>query len=271
MNQLKKIALVTTIIASASFAYAEDKVVAEYNNIKVTGSEILAKFKDALAMQPELKDKKFEELDKTLQENLAQAYVKSKLIEEAAKSSNIENSAEFKEKLEAIKQQIVQQMYLENYAKTKVTEEALKAEYEKVKKELAGKEEVKAKHILVADEAKAKEVKQKLDKGAKFEDLAKKYSTDEASKANGGELGYFTQGQMVPAFEEKAFGLKKGQISAPVQTQFGWHVIKVEDRRAIKVPSFDEAKTVLQNKLNRAAIDQLLDDLSKKANVKVSL
>lgn len=129
----------------------------------------------------------------------------------------------------------------------KATEDELKEYYDNYKPQ------IKARHILVADEAKAKEVKSKLDGGAKFEDLAKEYSTD-GSAANGGELGWFGAGDMVAEFEEAAYALKVNEISQPVKSEHGYHIIEVTEKKEKK--SFDEMKAEIEHKVKVAKLDE---------------
>jgi len=290
MKNLVKIALLTTsLISTAAYGGGDSKtsipstsketsvkltdtsVVAEYDGKKVTVKDIMKELKEIFDNQPSMKGKNFQDLDKQMQENVVKGYVHSKLVEKEIASSHIEDSKEFKEKLSQAKTQIAQQLFVENKIKSKITDSTILAEYEKMKKELVGKEEVKASHILVEKEETAKEVKAKLDKGSKFSDLAKEYSSDEGSKSNGGELGYFSKGQLVPEFENSAFSMKKGQISDPIKSQFGWHIIKVEDKRPIKVPTLEEAKPSIQAKLSREVFEEYLKELDKKSNLKLML
>ena len=133
--------------------------------------------------------------------------------------------------------------------------------------------EIKARHILVADEKTAKEVKKKLDGGAKFEDVAKQYSTDEGTKANGGDLGWFGTGKMDPDFEKAAYALKVNEISAPVKSQFGYHIIQLTDKKA-KKPYADMKKEietqVKSSKLTTEVINAAMQRELKAADVKVS-
>ncbi len=141
-----------------------------------------------------------------------------------------------------------------------VSEADMKAYYEEMKKEL------KASHILVADEKTANEVKAKLDKGEDFAKLAKQYSTDTGSKDAGGELGWFGPDKMVPEFSKAAYSLKKGEISAPVKTQYGYHIIKLEDIRDAKVKgTYEDNKADIKKKLQLQKADQsqLLSKVSK--------
>jgi foldase protein PrsA len=132
-------------------------------------------------------------------------------------------------------------------ADIKVTDKELKEAYD------AKKPEVKASHILVQDEKTAKEVKAKLDKGEDFAKLAKEYSQDPGSAENGGDLGFFGPGKMVPEFEEAAYKLKKGEVSAPVQSSFGYHIIKVTDKKELK--PFEEMKAELEKEIKRSKLD----------------
>ncbi|WP_251554992.1 peptidylprolyl isomerase [Neobacillus muris] len=137
----------------------------------------------------------------------------------------------------------------------KITDEEMKTYFEENKDSFAEPEQVKASHILVADEATAKEVKQKLDEGADFAELAKQYSTDEGTKENGGELGYFGKGDMVAEFEDAAFSLEVNKISDPVKTDYGYHIIKVEDKKEAKEANFEDNKATIKDTL----LDQKLD------------
>lgn len=152
-------------------------------------------------------------------------------------------------------------------ADIKATDEELKEYYDNYKPE------IKARHILVADEATAKEVKSKLDSGSKFEDLAKEYSTDTGTAANGGDLGWFGAGAMVPEFEETAYALEVNQISEPVKSQFGYHIIQVTEKKEKK--SFEEMKKEIEHdvkvaKIDTATLSSTLQKELKAADVKVN-
>jgi foldase protein PrsA len=149
----------------------------------------------------------------------------------------------------------------------KVTDKEVKEYYDNYKPE------IKARHILVADEKTALEVKSKLDAGEKFEDVSNTYSTDEAAKAAGGDLGWFGPGAMDPVFEEAAYALKKDEISAPVKTSFGYHVIQLTDKKEKK--SFEEMKEQMEkelksSKLTTEKINEIMQKEIKDAKVKIS-
>ncbi|TDL76693.1 foldase [Rhodococcus qingshengii] len=131
----------------------------------------------------------------------------------------------------------------------KITDEELKTYFDENKDSLGEAEQVKASHILIEDESTAKEIKQKLADGADFAELAKEYSTDEGSKENGGELGFFPRGTMVTEFEDVAFSLPINEISEPVKSDYGYHIIKVEEKKEAKEANFDESKAAIKETL----------------------
>ncbi|MFS0776631.1 peptidylprolyl isomerase [Neobacillus sp. 3P2-tot-E-2] len=130
-----------------------------------------------------------------------------------------------------------------------ITDEELQTYFEENKDSFGEAEQVKASHILVADEATANEIKQKLADGADFVELAKEYSTDEGTKENGGELGFFAKGTMVTEFDDVAFTLPVNEISDPVKTEYGYHIIKVEEKKEAKEANFDDSKTEIKETL----------------------
>lgn len=271
---IKKI-LITTLL-SATFLLsiavkAEDKVFATYNGIPVKESQIMEQYKQILDMQPAYKNKKFSEFDRPFQEGLLRDFINTKLLEQEAINQKIEFTKEFEEKLANVKKQLLQQEIIDRQIKKELNDNLIDEEYKKLVESLKGKEEAKVAHILVDTEAKAKEVKKQLDEGAKFAVLAKKYSKDEDSKNRGGEIGYFMQGQMVPEFGKKAFSMKNNEISDPVKTQFGWHIIKLLIKRLVKIPTKEEAKQSITMKLSREIIMNYLSELSDKAKVELKL
>lgn len=272
---MKKLAIV---LLSTSIAYnihtvfaEEDRVVATYKGGEVHESQIIQQFKSALDMQPANKDKKFSEFEPALQEALVRGFVNMQLLNKEAKDRDIENSKEFQEKLNNVKTQLIQQELIERQVKATVTDAMIDAEYQKMVSNLKGQEEIKVSHILVDSEEKAKKIKKELSKGAKFATLAKESSMDEGSKANNGEIGYVLKGQLVPEFENKAFSMKVKEISDPVKTQFGWHVIQVLDKRPAQVPTAESEKPNIKAKLSREVIEKYFADLSSKAEVTLSL
>ena len=270
MKRLATVFLSATLLSSPAFA-ADTKVVATYTGGDVTVEQVMEQFKPVLAMQPENKDKSFSELDKNVQELLVKGYINAKLLEKEADKLKIRDSQEFKNKIKGIETQMIQQEILERQIKDKITDKMVDDEYKALTTTLKGQEEVKTSHILVDTEEKAKEIKKKLNKGSNFADLVKEFSKDEGSKANGGEIGYVLKGQLVPEYEEKAFALKKNEVSDPVKTQFGWHIIKMLDKRAVQIPTKEQADQSIRNKLSKDIVEKYFTELTEKAKIELKL
>jgi peptidyl-prolyl cis-trans isomerase C len=184
-----------------------------------------------------------------------------------ARKSGLEKQDDVRRAMEAAADRALQTAYVSREIGPLVTEAAIRAKYDA---EIAGKsgvEEVHARHILVADEATAKKIIEELKKGGDFAELAKKYSSDSGAQ-QGGDLGFFKKDDMVPEFATAAFALKVGEYTqVPVKTQFGWHIIKLEERRAAPPPSFEEAHDELRQKMIQDAYQKLT--VAARATVKV--
>lgn len=201
------------------------------------------------------------------------------LVAQAAEAKKIPDTPEFKQRLAYVRKKVLMEALLGQEAKDAVTEPALHRIYDDAVKNAPAEEEVRARHILfrVADpkdeaaskaaEDKAKATIERLNKGEDFATLASALTEDPSGKKNGGDLGYFTRDQMVPAFSDVAFSLKKGQISGPVKTQFGWHVIKVEDKRMRQPPPFDQVRGELEEYASRKAQSDFVKKLRAGAKI----
>ena len=150
--------------------------------------------------------------------------------------------------------------------KAATTDEAMKKVYEDASKQITGEQEVHARHILVETEDEAKAIADELKKGADFAELAKKKSKDPGA-SDGGDLGFFTKDQMVPEFSAVAFALEPGKISDPVKSQFGWHIIKVEEKRNRQAPAFDQVKAQIETYVTRKAQADYVAKLREAAKV----
>jgi peptidyl-prolyl cis-trans isomerase C len=189
------------------------------------------------------------------------------LITEAGRKDHLDQDPDLQRRLRRYEDRLIQEAYLNRAINAAETDDQLKARYQTFAKEKAGREEVHARHILVKTEAEAKSVISELDKGADFAALAQKYSTD-AGAASGGDLGYFGHDEMVKEFADTAFALPANQYTkTPVKTEFGWHVIKVEDHRVSTPPSFDEARQELVQLVARDVVDAKLKELRGAAKI----
>ncbi len=198
---------------------------------------------------------------------LVDSLINTKLVAGQAREQGLHEEEKIKRRMASIEDQILERTLLFRYVEERVTEDALQERYKKLVDETKDKEEISARHILVETEGKAAEIIADLKKGEDFAELAKKQSTGPSAPA-GGDLGFFSADQMVPEFAEAAFALDKGQFTeTPVKTQFGWHVIKVEDRRAAKPPTVEEVSETLRAELAREIGNAYLQGLREKADV----
>src|SRR3979411_3407417 len=202
----------------------------------------------------------------TKKENVLAVLIDMKIVAKAAEDKKIENNDDFKKRLAFTRNRLLMDSLLASEGKTANTDEAMKKVYEDASKQITGEQEVHARHILVENEDEAKAVEDELKKGADFAELAKKKSKDPGA-SDGGDLGFFTKDQMVPEFSTVAFALEPGKISDPVKSQFGWHIIKVEEKRARKAPDFEQVKAQIETYVTRKAQADYVAKLREAAKV----
>ena len=202
----------------------------------------------------------------TRRENLIAFLIDMKIVAKAAEAKKVGDTPDFKQKLAFARDRLLMDSLLATEGKAAVTDDAMKKVYEEATKQVSGEKEVRARHILVPTEEEAKAIKADLEKGADFAKLAKEKSKDPGA-ADGGDLGFFTKEQMVPEFSAVAFALEPGKISDPVKSQFGWHVIKVEEKRDRKPPDFEQVKGQIQTFVLRKAQADYVTKLRGEAKV----
>jgi peptidyl-prolyl cis-trans isomerase C len=207
-------------------------------------------------------------IDKNVRDVIVNKLVSSELVAQEAQKSGLDKRADYLVKEELTRKELLVNTYLGEYLKKNpVTEADTKAAYEQYKKEV-GDKEYSASHILVATEAEAKDIIAQLGKGGDFAKIAKEKSKDPGSQEKGGSLGWFSLGTMVKPFSDAVATLKKGGVTqTPVQTQFGWHIIKLDDIRDTQVPAYDKVKLDLQKQLQQRQLEKLLTDLRAKAKI----
>jgi peptidyl-prolyl cis-trans isomerase C len=249
---------------------AKDPVLAKVNGTDIHQSDLAAAEQEAGRLPPMSEAAK--------KDYLVQFMADILLVAKAAEDKALAETDAFKKKLAFERKKLLMTDLMESVAKDAVTDEALRKVYEDAIKQMGTKEEVHARHILIRakaeDEKAGEEAKKKIEAiiaklkgGEDFEKLAKEVTEDPSGKANGGDLGYFTKEQMVPEFSKVAFELKKGDISEPVKTQFGWHVLKVEDKRMKPPPKFDEVKDQLVSFVQRKAQADMIQKLRADAKI----
>ena len=185
-----------------------------------------------------------------------------------AKKRGLEGSAEYKNQLELARQTIlIRELFADYQKKNPVTDAEIQAEYDKFVAANSGKE-YKASHILVESEDQAKSIIAQVNKGAKFEEIAKKESKDPGSGAKGGDLDWANPSNYVAEFTEALVKLKKGEMTAvPVKSQFGWHIIRLDDERQAQLPKLEEVKPQIAQQLQQQKLGQFQEDLRTKAKV----
>lgn len=194
--------------------------------------------------------------------------VNNRVINSMATSASLDADPEVEQLVTQAKGQIIRNVFVDRQISEQMTQKRLLKAYEDLLGTLGDVEEVKARHILVDDEAKARELVAQLDGGADFETLAKENSTG-PSASRGGDLGYFAKNEMVAEFSDAAFKLNPGEYSKePVKTQFGWHIIKVEEKRQRPEPDFEMVKPQLESQLRQQILAELLQKWQKEAKIK---
>ncbi len=239
----------------------EDKTVAIVNKYEIKASEVRMAFDDVIGQLPNIPRK-------LRYPFVVEFLVERHLLAQLASKEGVGETDDYKRRLAAYQAKALRDSYLAQKIGPTVSEAEIKIVYDEESKKLTDTERVRARHILVASEKEAKDMLARLGKGEKFEDLAKQYSLD-GSKDYGGDLGYFTAPEMVPAFSEAAFKLQKGETSEPVKTDFGWHVIKVEDRKKGAAQPYDQVKGAIRNVLVRKKVQEKLASLREVAKVEI--
>jgi peptidyl-prolyl cis-trans isomerase C len=247
------------VVLLAGPARADDKVLA-----KVNGSEI--RQSDVALAEEELGPSLAQMDPATKDENVLAFLIDMKVVAKAAEDKKIADTDDFKKRLAFTRNRLLMDNLLGQEGKAAATDEEMKKVYDDTAKQISGEQEIHARHILVETEDEAKAVKAELDKGADFAELAKKKSKDPGA-SDGGDLGFFTKDQMVPEFSEAAFKLEPGQISDPVKSQFGWHIIKVEEKRNRKPPEFDQVKGQIETYVTRKAQADYVAKLKEGAKI----
>src|SRR6202140_2039506 len=231
---------------------------------KVNGTEI--RQSDVALAEEELGPSLAQMDPSTKKENVLAFLIDMKIVAKAAEAKKIEDRDDFKARLAFTRNRLLMDNLLAVEGKGGTTDEALKKVYEEAAKQIEGEQEVHARHILVESEDEAKAIAADLKKGADFAELAKKKSKDPGA-SDGGDLGFFTKDQMVPEFSTVAFALEPGKISDPVKSQFGWHIIKVEEKRNRKAPDFDQVKGQIETYVTRKAQADYVAKLRETAKV----
>ncbi|CAK0772149.1 peptidyl-prolyl cis-trans isomerase C [Azospirillaceae bacterium] len=240
---------------------AADPVVARINGEAIHKSEVV----EALAGMPQhVRQMPIQ----TVFPAMIDQVINGHLVAAAAQKQNLLQDPEVKEKIKRAEERAVQEAFLNRAVKERMSDDTVKKRYQQYLQENPAQDEVRARHILLASEAEGKAIIEQLKKGGDFAKIAKDKSTDTVSATQGGDLGFFTRDSMVQPFADAAFGMAAGKVSdAPVQTQFGWHVIKVEERRKAAPPTFDEMRGDLEGEISQEVVTTIIEELRAKAKI----
>ncbi len=264
------------LIAASGLAHAQapagDPLIAKVNGVEIHQSD-LALAEEDIGQNVPAKD------EQGKRDYLVNFLTDMILLSKEAEAKKVPDTAEFKRRIAFARNKALMDTVLQEASKGATTEANLHKVYDDATKQMGAEQEVHARHILFrvvnpaddaaskAAEAKVKVVIERVKKGEDFNKLANELTEDPSGKANGGDLGYFTKEQMVPEFSDVAFKLDKGQVSDPVKTQFGWHVLKVEDKRQRQAPAFDTVRDQVENFAVRKAQVDLVTKLRADAKI----
>lgn len=247
--------------APAATASGNDTVIARVNGQVVHRSDLDIQLRNA---PPQIQQ---QPLDK-IYPALLNSMVNTELLDQAARKAKIDQNTQVKQELAAAQTQILVNAYVASLARSQITEAKLRQAYDQYAKDAPKTEEVHARHILVSNEQEAKDIIDQLKKGADFATLAKDKTIDPSGKSNGGDLGYFTKQDMVPEFANAAFAMKPGDVSqTPIKTQFGWHVIKLEDKRPGKAGTYEQVAPEIAQQMTQQIVAAKLQELRGQAKI----
>jgi peptidyl-prolyl cis-trans isomerase C len=239
----------------------DDKVVAIVNGHEIRVSEVQMATDDIIGQLPDMPPK--------LRYPFVVEYlIERHLLAQYAVKEGVAETEEYKRRLALYQAKALRDAYFFQKIRPMVTEEEIKKVYDEEAAKLQQTERVRARMILVASEKEAQDIEAMLAKGEKFEDLAKKYSLD-GSKDYGGDLGYFTSAEMVPEFSNAVFALKVGETSQPVKTDFGWHIIRLEDKKQGAAQPFDQVKQAIRNVLLRQKVGEVMAKIRQASKVEI--
>jgi len=248
------------------------KVIAVVDGTKVYEGDI----RERLNSLSNNKDVKLEDIPQNIVKAMVLEVVVNNSIDKDSRKLDYQKDPEIVSRVEEYKKGLIREKYLNDIVYSKITDQDVLNEYNRIVKNLEGKEERRVKHILVQDEEEIDRVRRSVMRTGNFEKIAQEKSIDKASAQNGGDLGYVLKEELVPEFGDMAFILKVGEISKPVKTQYGWHIIKVEDARPAQFLPFDQVKDNIRANLQQQAIQKFLLSLTKdikvdlKVNTKIS-
>ncbi len=256
------LAAAAAIAALASPAFSQDALVATVDGVEITERD--------LRMAADDLGENLHQIPEAQRRDYLVSYLTDlEIVAGAAREAGVEDDETYTERMAYIGKRLLMEVYLDRRGEEATTEEAMRELYDEIVGQAEDEIEVRARHILVETEEAAGELHAELVGGADFEELAQEHSIDPGSGQQGGDLGYFTSERMIPEFSEVAFSLEPGDLSDPVQSQFGWHIIRVEDRREVEKPSFEDVSGELRTVVARRAQRDHILELREGADIQI--
>jgi len=256
------------LCAAVSLPMAALPLAAQAQNVAIVNGKPVPKSRvDALLKQVQAQAAtQNQQLPPDLETRVRDKVVMDEIFTQEAEKRGLASTADYKQKMEQARQTVLTQLLTQDFAKKNiVSDDDVKADYEKFKAQSAGTE-YRARHILVEKEDDAKALIAQIKGGASFEELAKKNSKDPGSGANGGDLDFAAAGSYVPEFSQAMVKLKKGEMTQePVKTQFGYHIIRLDDTREAQFPPFDDVKGQLKQRMEQQRIGAFVEEIRAKA------
>lgn len=271
--------VVVIIVLGAYFLFrytrrgSSDEIIAISSGHRIYRSEVNQRFHEILMLQAigdELDSNTdyVSQMDKATLEQVVKELEMNKLLVKEAKKSGLYRDPKFQQRLESYRNNLSVEMLTRKKAEEMVTDEKVKARYNSIIEYIGDKEEIRVQHILVSSKQVANGVRREL-RWRKFEDVAFQRSLDKNSADNGGDLGYVMFENLNKDFATAAFTLEVGEISAPVESEYGWHIIKVLDRRKVEIYSFDEVKEQIRKQLIKEAMAHYLETIGDSIDIKI--
>jgi len=253
--------LAVPAVAADKAADGADPVVARVNGTAIARSEVI---RELQSMGPQAQNLP----PNVLYPQLLDKMIVTKMISEKGYAAKMQSDPEVKERLKDAEAQIVADVYVRKTIAPKISDDKIKARYDELVGKYKPEDEVRARHILVQTQAEAEDLIKQIKGGADFAKLATEKSKDTGSSKQGGDLGYFTHNVMVKPFAEAVFAMKVGDVTdKPVKTDFGFHVIKLEDRRKSSPPPLAEVKDQIVNQVGQELVSQMIKDMKSKAKI----
>lgn len=245
-----------------------EQIIAKANGQKIYESEIKERLKEVL-QNTDSTPFQLEKLPKEILEVLVKDIFVQKELDKRVKKSKLARNKEIKSKIDEYTKKITRKEYLDSIIKERINDSAIKDKYVELVNELSGKKELRLRHILLKTKNEARKIIKKAKSGNSFNKLASKYSLDESTSKNGGDLGYVLESNLTKEFASVAASMKSGAVSSPIKTDYGWHVIKIDDIRNAEIMPFESIKATIETQLKEAEIKNIFTEIVDSVKIEI--